>query len=152
MRTCLLVLAALALGFAPAPLPRPDRGRAERNRMLGTWVLKQVRHAGATHWTGAGVGVGNGVIYVAEEVTISEREMRVLNPKNRREPQRIEIEVKAGPRHVDFVQSGDQRTRGLYRVEGATLTICYSLGTNKPRPTGFDDPNDIVLILERVRP
>src|SRR5262245_17933554 len=127
MRTSLLVLAALALGFAPAPLPRPDRGKGERNRLAGTWVLKQVKHVGHTGYTGAGVGTG--VIHVSEEVTFSERELHVKDPKAVRQPRRLVIEVQTGAQHIDFFQRGDHRAHGLYRVEGDTLTICYPTGT-----------------------
>jgi uncharacterized protein (TIGR03067 family) len=148
MRTVLIASAVLTMAFAPAPLPRPDRGRADRNRLLGTWVLKQVRYAGASHYPGA--GVGNGALYLSEEVTISEREMRVQNPRYKRQPQDVPIEVQGG-QHVDFPQGGNLRTRGLYRVQGTTLTIAYPAGPEKPRPTTFDNNQDIVLILERVR-
>src|SRR5438045_4202080 len=36
----LLILAALAAGFAPVPFPRPERRRTDQERMQGTWVLK----------------------------------------------------------------------------------------------------------------
>jgi hypothetical protein len=36
-------------------------------------------------------------------------------------------------------------------VEGQTLTICYPTGTGKGRPATFDDSNDILIIMERVR-
>src|SRR5262245_35331235 len=143
MRNCLLVLAVLTLGFAPAPLPRPDRSKADRNRLAGTWVLKQVKYLGSTTYSGAGVGTG--IIYLQEEVTISEREMLVQNLKTNQQPRRIPIEVQTG-QHVDFLQQLDRRCRGLYRVEGATLTICYSSGMDTVRPTSFDNNNDIVLV------
>jgi uncharacterized protein (TIGR03067 family) len=151
MRTFLLVFAVAALGFAPAPLPRHDRGRAERPRPFGTWVLKQVRYVGNTKYSGAGAGTG--VIYLQDEVTITDREMRVQTrgPNKRRGEQRMEIEVQTRMPHLDFLQGQGQRTRGLYRVEGATLTIAYPVGTEKARPTNFDNHNDIVLVFERVR-
>jgi uncharacterized protein (TIGR03067 family) len=151
VRLLLVVSVAVAAGFAPAPLPRPDRGRAERPRLFGTWTLKQVRYVGNTSYSGAGAGTG--VIYLKDEVTITDREMRVQSrdPNMRRGEQRMAIEATTGMPHLDFLQGPGQRTRGLYRVEGATLTIAYPVGTEKPRPTSFDNHNDIVLVFERVR-
>src|SRR5262245_53273492 len=153
MRTFLLAFACLAMAFAPAPLPRPDRGRAERGRVFGTWVLKQVNYAGSTSYSGAGIGTG--VVYLNEDVTISEREMLFLkrDPNVRQpQPRRIAIHVDKGAQHIDFLQSPSPgRVLGHYKLEGAKLTIAYPIGTDKPRPTTFENTNDIVLILERVR-
>jgi uncharacterized protein (TIGR03067 family) len=153
MRRFLLVLAVLALGFAPAPRPRPDRGRAERPRLFGTWTLKQVKHAGDTNYSGA--GVANAIIYLTDEVTISDREIRVANSvrkgRQRTETHRIDIQVQTGVPHLDFLRSQRQSTLGLYRVEGKTLTIAYAPGASVTRPTSFDNPLDVVLIFERVR-
>jgi uncharacterized protein (TIGR03067 family) len=153
MRRFLLVLAVAALGFAPAPLPRSDRGRADRHQIHGTWRLKQVRYVGSTDYTGAWVGAG--VIYVPDEVTISATEMRVRpgDPRKGESRRRIPIEVQAVRRHVDFLQSREREGRvpAIYRVEGATLTICYPTGGSTVRPTTFDNPRDLVLVFERVR-
>jgi uncharacterized protein (TIGR03067 family) len=151
MRTFLLVLAAAGLGFAPAPLPRSDRGRVERPRLFGTWTLKQVRYLGTTNYGGAGAGTG--IIYLKDEVTITDREMRVQSGDPNRLPreQRLAIEVQTGTSHLDFLQGQDRRASGLYRVEGTKLTIAYPVGTGRPRPTSFDNQSDIVLVLERVR-
>src|SRR5262249_24035258 len=110
MRTVLIASAVLLAAFAPAPLPRPDRGRAERDRLLGTWVLKQVRHAGDTNWKG--VRVGPDAVYLSEEVTISEREMLIhnRNPKARRSQRWMEIQIQRGMQHVDFLHSPGGRT------------------------------------------
>jgi hypothetical protein len=149
MRTLLLVLAATALGFAPAPLPRPDRGRSDRN-LDGIWVLKQVKYVGSTDYLGA--GLGSATIYLNEEVTITAREMRVKprDPKLERQRLRIPIEVQTAER-LDLLQTQDLRTRALYRVQGTTLTIAYPVSADRPRPTSFDNPNEVVIVFERVR-
>jgi uncharacterized protein (TIGR03067 family) len=95
--------------------------------------------------------VGSGIVYLSDEVTISDREMRVESrTPNNKGTQRLEIQVQTGVRHIDFLQAANRRARGLYRVEGARLLICYSVGQDPVRPTGFDNNNDIVLVLERV--
>jgi uncharacterized protein (TIGR03067 family) len=148
MRTCLLVLTVAALGFAPAPLPRHDRGRPGGDPLSGTWVVKTIKHANATHWGGA--GLCNIVVSLSAEVKFSDREMQIQDrwEKNSR---RLDVELRKGLRQVDFLEQSTRRTPAIYRVEGQTLTICYPTGTGKPRPASFDDPNDILIILERKR-
>jgi uncharacterized protein (TIGR03067 family) len=151
MRTLLLVLAVAAPGFAPAPVPRPDRGRAERNQLAGTWVVKTIKHAGSAHWQGAGLGTL--LLYVSGEVRFSDREMHVVLDRDTRarSNESLEIEVQKGTRQIDFLEKSARRTPAIYRLEGGTLTIRYPPNTNKPRPTTFDDPNGILIIMERAR-
>jgi hypothetical protein len=113
-------------------------------------VLKQVKYAGSTTYSGAGVGTS--VIYLQEEVTITAGEMLVKpgSSTTGQPPRRLEIEVQPGMQHIDFSRSPG-RTPGIYRAEGATLMIAYPTGNLTVRPTTFENTNDIVLVFERVR-
>lgn len=46
----------------------------------------------------------------------------------------IQLDARPSPRHFDMIV-GSTVTKGLYAVEGDTLTLCYPIDTTGPRPT-----------------
>ena len=48
----------------------------------------------------------------------------------------------AEPKEIDF-KSRDGSLRGIYKIDGKTLTVCFAMSSKPPRPTGFTTlPND----------
>jgi uncharacterized protein (TIGR03067 family) len=50
------------------------------------------------------------------------------------------------PAHIDW-SDGEDTVPGIYKVEGDTLTICYSHNPANDRPTRFESPKGTRLIL-----
>jgi uncharacterized protein (TIGR03067 family) len=72
---------------------------------------------------------------------------------------RLVLDVKPGARRIDFHRVkplGDSDLlRGVYRLEGDTLTMCWRMGKDeKDRPTGFDPAqrNVWVYVYKRHKP
>jgi uncharacterized protein (TIGR03067 family) len=132
MRLAALLLAVLAMGFAPAPFPRPDKGAADLKKIQGQWVQVAFRRGGDAK------SVGNMTLEISGdrlkwfrrgEPTV---EWAVkLNGKEK--PGRLESKGVAGSVQ-GFV------FRGVYRLEGNTLTICYMRSNEeRERAKDFED-------------
>jgi uncharacterized protein (TIGR03067 family) len=148
MRTLLLsTLAALALGFAPAPFPRSSRevdpDKADLARLQGVW--QEVRYQlGTDDRLGDGTRVtvaGSRVTYRRGESLLSDWTI-TLDTQHR--PKRMQF------RH--FPGKGEP-SESIYRLDGDTLTLCYPVaGSNLIRPGEFSPQSGHALVtFLRVR-
>jgi len=64
---------------------------------------------------------------------------------------RFAVDAKATPKHVDFIEAEGNTVRGIYEVEGDSLTIAISLADT--RPSGFKESDQAfrVSILKLKR-
>jgi uncharacterized protein (TIGR03067 family) len=128
MRTHTLLLAALALGFAPAPPPRSDRSEADLKNMQGAWVLvtSTVDGKPASECERRLVIQGNRMKCLDDEGTYE----LALTLDATKSPRRFVIKGVRGAA-VGSVE------RGIYSLEGDTLKFCSYRG-GVTRPESFD--------------
>ena len=137
------LLLALALA-APGPKDAP-KAPAE-NPLLGEWVV-------ASH-------VSSGKLLPPfgkpEHITITTDRWKVT--KELESESNLTLDATKDPAHIDVwvAAQGDDdkssRARGIYRLDGDTLVVCYTL--NGARPTKFESPPKSgvwVMTLKRVK-
>lgn len=110
-----LVLALSSLAFAPAPLPRPRRGADPSAGIEGAWRS------------------GEEVVKITPNrmaFLTGDRQEYVLRLNRAARPPAFDLES------IDHTASHGVRCRGIYRVRGDVLTLCYSGGGN-PKPASF---------------
>jgi uncharacterized protein (TIGR03067 family) len=127
-----LATAILLLGFAPAPFPKPSRGKAggareELKKMQGTWVVHQAL---------------GGTTFHQKDLTAvirGDRLKYLLHGKVRTEWVII-LDTSRTPKVFDHKRvGGNDILRGIYRVQGDTFIICYRQeSAESRRPTAFD--------------
>jgi uncharacterized protein (TIGR03067 family) len=135
MRTRILLLAVpLAVGFAPAPYPNRDRRkRIDLRSLQGTWAVIKGDVDGVNYFcTYRPTGLS---------ASLLDRDVQIAG-------NRLTFPAKAGSSVVTTwtirqvggnaidLESADGRLRlfGLYRLDGATLSLCVS-DQGFPRPT-----------------
>jgi uncharacterized protein (TIGR03067 family) len=124
----LLALAVLMLGFAPAPFPRSDRRKSNQSdleRCQGTWVRVQLHIDGQPRNEGP-----NGTT-----ITITSNRLQFPVASD---AWFISLDETKRPRQITYRGATDTVRRhvfrGVYRLEGDTLTICCRDGEEKDRP------------------
>jgi uncharacterized protein (TIGR03067 family) len=127
IRTVVLLASALSLAFAPAPFPRPDSSKSDLQKMQGEWT--QVKFAVA----------GKPDTVRDFLVVVSGKRMKWVLAGKPFVEWAISLDGTKKPKEFDARGvAGSVKGalfRGVYRLEGDTLTICYRAGE---RPTGID--------------
>lgn len=142
MRHCLL-LAVLLCGFAPAPLPRPERRPSPQNPILGLWVGNVQTSTGAS------------LARDQQLLVTPDRMIYVPGPNSREYVMRLDVSRRPATYHLQGVRGGGadgREGRGIWRVEGDVLTITYN-SIDEPLPAGFDGGKEgsIVEVYRRLR-
>jgi len=137
--SALLFLALVPAAPAPKDAPKP----AADNPLLGEWVVE-------SH-----VASGKVLPKVGKVETITITKDRWQIEKESKSESLLSVDPTKDPPHVDVwvPDQEENRARGIYKVEGDTLTVCYSLGPD--RPTKFESlPKSRVYLitLKRVKP
>jgi hypothetical protein len=149
MRTGLLVLAALTLGFAPAPLPKRHRDRDDRARLDGTWYVESVSYNGAR--TG-GVSQGRGLSIMIHDRLVIRGESATFREAY---PQAYTIRTfrAEGLPALDLSDSSrDLRLPAIYKREGSVLTLAIN-PHGRPRPLVFSgNAAQLVIVFRYEKP
>ncbi len=125
----LLVLPALSLAFAPAPLPRPDARQDDLKRMQGSWAV-------TADYTDGKLSGPSGL-----RVVIAEDRLAFFLRESPADRWTITLDAKAKPKALDMKGTGPDSILAVYALVGDTLTISFnpSSWTDRPRdlsPTG----------------
>src|SRR5262249_31741273 len=145
MRACLLVVAALTLGFAPAPLPKRPKERDDRMRLDGTWYVESVSYNGAR--TG-GVAQGHGLSILIYDRLVIRGEAATFRGAHP-QPYTIRAFRAEGLPARDLCNpSADMRLPAIYKQEGATLTLAIN-PHGRPRPLVFSGNGAQLVIVFR---
>jgi uncharacterized protein (TIGR03067 family) len=143
MRRCLLlvVVAALSLGFAPAPLPRraaPATSAADDLKaMQGAWVLRY------------SIKNGRWEQQAQEAVWLVEGDRVSTTLDGKKGSQFfISLNSKTSPRSIDIRSTRESApVSGCYSVAGDTLRVC--LGQPRPRDLSGNGTENGVWVFKR---
>jgi uncharacterized protein (TIGR03067 family) len=149
-RIVLCVCLTGAVGFAPAPLPRPERGRGEPGQadlaaMQGRWSLT-FRSNGVKEVKGRGWSL----------VLSGARMQCFLSDGNLAVEYAVALNAKAGPKAMDLLRLDDQTVwKGTYSLRGDRLVLTFALmgPDREKRPAACEPAVDRQYeVYERVRP
>jgi uncharacterized protein (TIGR03067 family) len=147
MQPILPLLVTLCLGFTLSLVagPKPDRP-SDLEKMQGTWYRTDLTIAGEVQDEKPG------------EVKIEIKGTRLQFPTPE-DSWTITLDAKRDPKWFDYRGNKPPNTdtihRGIYRLEGDTLTICtVRNGDEKDRPTKFESTGGAVWlqVYKRQRP
>jgi uncharacterized protein (TIGR03067 family) len=117
-RTVLLLVASLSLGFAPVPFPKPDPSAADLKAMRGRWRLTDEAVAGRP------LGVSG-----SWRIEIAGDRLRYLNGAVTTAEYVLALDATTRPRRFTIKDVKDAGCcRGVYRLDGNRLTVCYDAG------------------------
>src|SRR5262249_23499075 len=121
-----LGLALLVAAPAPKEAPKPA---AADNPLVGEWVVE------------GHLASGKPIPQIGkpERVTVTKDRWKVM--KEGEAEANLSLDPTKDPPHIDVwvpTQGEETRVRGIYKLDGGTLKICYKFGAE--RPTKFESP------------
>jgi uncharacterized protein (TIGR03067 family) len=118
-KSVLLLLGAIfSLAFAPAPLPKPDRGKDDLKRMQGTWELVSFKVRDQPQTTGV-----HRAVIAGERMTYYDKSGKLWSEWW------LSLDVTKAPRRFVWKKGGSTgpvKFRGAYVLGKDELTIYYS--------------------------
>ncbi len=142
MRRLFPLLAALSLGFAPAPFlaQKPTSVEADLKALEGEW--EQVSEA-------VDGGAPMPPPYPISDVFAGGR-LATTHGGEVASRWRVTLSPTATPKAMDILGESPDNFHGLlirlvYRIEGDMLTVCYR--PNKPRPSGFEPGEGVRVVI-----
>jgi uncharacterized protein (TIGR03067 family) len=158
-RFFVLLVAGLSLGFAPAPVPKTD-GKSELKKLNGTWSIVSRTIGRRPPVRGGGAALRpvpprpapvrpNLKVVIAGDrwkFTLGERTTAEYTLVVRPGKKPKEVDLKGVKRNINLF--------GIYRLQGDTLTISYSLSSNgRPavRPKDFTEGGSVAMTLKREK-
>jgi len=148
MKTCraltLLVIAASALGFAPAPFPKPDRQREDPLDVNGTWEF--------VLWETSGTRSQSSEAMYLIEMKRDKYDFVGKNGGGRTHYQ-MTLDPGASPRAFTWSMSNQVTYVGSYRLQKDEMTMIFASGNNlASRPTDFSAKQvQYRFIMKRIR-
>lgn len=140
-RHLLLAASVFALGFAPAPFPKPEPARGDLERLRGEWLLVSSTQGGKA----SGPRAHTAFVIAGDRLTVYQdgrfaSEWRISLDSTR-------------PGQIDFLRrllGAESRIKGVYELDGDTLRFWSGPGD---RPTDRDAgaPGVIHEVLRRSR-
>jgi RNA polymerase sigma-70 factor (ECF subfamily) len=144
MRLLVPLLAVLLMAFAPAPLPKANRGgpNADLKALQGSWETVSLNLTGAKVDRTPGIDV---TVFAGRHVSC------VVSGKIATEWTLL-LDPAATPKVLDLRNKRGQVLRGIYHLEGDTLTLCYRNELDGARPADFRPGKGVGLeVLRRAR-
>jgi uncharacterized protein (TIGR03067 family) len=116
--------------------------KSDLEKMEGEWRVVHCEFSGRNEVQPVGVDTISGAKW--------------LRPNRRTAEYQLKLDPSKDPKWVDLSAErlGDQTLKGIYLLDGNTLTICYAYDTAFPRPTAFKTMRgvrDYMYVLERVK-
>lgn len=134
MHARLILVAAVltATAFAPAPLPKKERGSQQivtLQRLQGTWVVEKVERSTASGYQRTSDPL--------TEILIEGDRWTFVSGGNRSS---LGLKIDGGktPAWFDLGEANTSSTSGIIRLSGNELRVLYMWG--RPRPGSFETP------------
>lgn len=149
MRTLLIASAVLLTAFAPAPLPRREKGKDHLSQLTGNWEITTIKWRGSDSYSAAVFGP---IVVNKSDVVVLTRG-RLTVERSGAPAQNgtfaIQLSGHGAVRNIDL--SGANQTTtvlGLYELRGGALYL--SIGISGDRPNSLTgDGNEIGFVLKR---
>jgi uncharacterized protein (TIGR03067 family) len=126
-----------------SPSPAAAQVQADQEKMQGNWRIVHCEFSGRDERASPG-----------NEDTISGDKW--IRPKRRTAEYQLKFDPTKDPKWVDLSSArlGDQALKGIYLLDGDTLTICYAYDPELARPTEFKTTPGVrayMYVLKRVK-
>jgi uncharacterized protein (TIGR03067 family) len=136
----LLTTICLSLAFAPAPFPKPDPSKDDPKKIQGQWM--RIRYTQGAYTEEGPTG---------SVITVTGQRLKYEQSNTQIGDYTFALDTKKKPKVLDFTCIAGVAKglvyRGLYRLEGDTLTLCYrQSAAESDRPTAFDASKEGVVI------